>query len=578
MRTILSNLDIVYLKCKKGLGRWTKFYRHNPHRLALEYFGMKWLTPMQCILIDTVLKFPYLIMIASRGMGKTILLAVCICIKAVLYPGIKIVISAGKRRQSLEIILKIQSFCMDSENLRREIEDIKVGLADGGIVFKNGSSVTIATASENARAIRANWIIYDEFVKIPKIIIDTVIRKFKAGVRVPAFKTKPKYKNYPDEENCETYISSATYKHHWAWLKFKDFFNLMVQGKDYAVLGFPWQFAVAQGYYPLKQVIDEMNEASFNSVSWSMEMDSLFYGESENAFFSFNEFSKNREIVLPVYPKEYYKDLRDGKFRYTEKQEGEIRLLVMDVATQGGDKNDNSAYVLYRLIPDENNQYTRYISYIEAVNGGHSLDQALRFKYLYYNLDVDYVGIDALGVGTGVFDNLVIEIRDEERDIVYPAWNTVDDDKMSGRCKINDAPKIIYSIKASQIFNSECAVRLKDDLRRGKVKLLVGEELGSEELEKIKGFEELSIETQTLFRLPYIQTTALVNEAVNLSYEIQNNNIKVKEASGMRKDRYSACSYGNQLASEIEKDLYLPNEATSLSSLIRMKTPVYERR
>ena len=31
-------------KLKQGVGKWVAFYRENPHRLAIDYLGLKWLT------------------------------------------------------------------------------------------------------------------------------------------------------------------------------------------------------------------------------------------------------------------------------------------------------------------------------------------------------------------------------------------------------------------------------------------------------------------------------------------------------------------------------------------------------
>lgn len=56
-----------YDKIQKGLGIWTSFYRENPHRFALDYFGMSWLRPFQQILIVLCMKFTYIMIIASRG-------------------------------------------------------------------------------------------------------------------------------------------------------------------------------------------------------------------------------------------------------------------------------------------------------------------------------------------------------------------------------------------------------------------------------------------------------------------------------------------------------------------------------
>ena len=42
---------------------------------------------------------------------------------------------------------------------------------------------------------------------------------------------------------------------------------------------------------------------------------------------------------------------------------------------------------------------------------------------------------------------------------------------------------------------------------------------------------------------------------INLDYTQTDGKIKVMEASGMRKDRYSAISYANHIANELERDM-----------------------
>lgn len=47
----------------------------------------------------------------------------------------------------------------------------------------------------------------------------------------------------------------------------------------------------------------------------------------------------------------------------------------------------------------------------------------------------------------------------------------------------------------------------------------------------------------------------MINEMINLDYTQTDGKIKVMEASGMRKDRYSAISYANHIANELERDM-----------------------
>lgn len=84
-------------RIEQGMSRWVSFYRENPHRLAIDYFGMRWLAVFQQILLYLIVKFTYVMIIASRGMGKSQIVAAAICVKCTLYPGLQVTVAAGVR-------------------------------------------------------------------------------------------------------------------------------------------------------------------------------------------------------------------------------------------------------------------------------------------------------------------------------------------------------------------------------------------------------------------------------------------------------------------------------------------------
>lgn len=557
-----------------GVGVWTSFYREHPHRFAKEYLGMSWMTRTQQLLLNIILRFTYSMIIASRGFGKTMIIAAAICVKAILYPGVEIIIAAGNRSQSINVINKIiEIFMPASQNLQNEISAWKSTQAEAYVKFQNGSIVKVVTARDSARSARANWVICDEFVQIKKTVIDSVLRKFKAGQRRPGFYDIPKYKDYPKEVNTETYISSAHYKYHYSWNRFKAFFKSMIKGENYVCMGFPYQLPVAEGYYPVEQIREEMQEDDFDSIKFSMEMDSLFFGENSNAFYSYTDLEINRVLDIPVYPPGFYAILGDPKFKYKPSENGEIRLIAMDIATQGGSKNDNTCYVVYSLKPNDSLQYERSIIYIEVLNGGHTEDQAIRLRQLFDDFEGDFVAVDTMGVGIGVFDCLVRELIDEERGKVYAPWTCVNDASMAERCKDPDAKPVIYSIKATAQMNNDMAVGFRDCLKRGKVRLLVSEIDGQETFLKNKHYNRLSEEDKVMFQLPFYNTTMLINETINLSYEVVGGKIKVSEPAGMRKDRYSAASMGNYVASFLERDILRPRSNINVLSGFQFRQP-----
>lgn len=536
-----------------GIGIWTSFYRANPHRFAKEYLGIT-LKLFQVILIFMMNHSFYFMYLASRGQGKTFLTSIYCCIRCILWPETKIVVASGNMKQAREVVEKIDDLRKNSPNLTREISDLSTSTNDAKVEFHNGSWIKVVASNDGARSKRANCLIADEFRMIDLDIINKVLRKFLTAPRQPKYLNKPEYAHL-QERNKEIYLSSAWYQHHWSWNKLKSFFNAMVAGKNYFICGLPYQLAIKESLLMKDQVLDEMSEDDFDEIGFFMEMECMFFGESEKAFFKFEDLEKNRRINKPIYPKDYYSLIKDKSFLYEQKKQGEIRLISNDIAGMAGKENDASIYTIIRLIPNLKG-YDRHIIYMEGKVGGHTTDQAIRIRQLFDDFDCDYVVLDTQSMGLGVFDQLVQPLFDKERNTEYEPWSCINDERMSERCAYPNAQKLIYSIKGNQTFNSECAISLRDGLKRGKVKLLVSELDGKEFLKKLKGFESLPIETQAKFESVFIQTTALINEMINLEGERTDSGlIKLKEPKTKRKDRYSSVTYGNYIANELERDL-----------------------
>ena len=99
-----------------------------------------------------------------------------------------------------------------------------------------------------------------------KNTINTVLRKYKANPRSPAYLNKPEYAHLA-ERNQEIYLSSAGAKWHWSYEKFKSFFNSMMNGKKYFVCDLPYQLTIKDGLRMREEVIDEMSESDFDALA-----------------------------------------------------------------------------------------------------------------------------------------------------------------------------------------------------------------------------------------------------------------------------------------------------------------------
>lgn len=160
-------------------------------------------------------------------------------------------------------------------------------------------------------------------------------------------------------------------------------------------------------------------------------------------------------------------------------------------------------------------------------------------------------------VGMGIYDELIRDLTDPDTGEVYPAFTCKNDEVMAERYKgsASNPQKVIYSIKGTPQFNSDCASLLKDSLKRGKLRLLMSEQEADIYLNTLKGFKSLSADKKTELMMPYIQTTLTINEIVNLKYEVVGAKVRISEKGNDRKDRYSSLAYGNYIACELEREI-----------------------
>jgi hypothetical protein len=154
--------------------------------------------------------------------------------------------------------------------------------------------------------------------------------------------------------------------------------------------------------------------------------------------------------------------------------------------------NDASAIFINQMLPTKSGRYINNIMYCDAAEGLHTEDQALMIRRLYDEFSCDYIVIDTIGVGLGVFDALVRDIVDPDTGEIYPALSCCNNQEMADRCTVKGAEKVIWAIKANTTLNSECAILLREGFRSGKVRLLITEYDGDEAMSSIKGYNSLS--------------------------------------------------------------------------------------
>lgn len=385
-------------------------------------------------------------------------------------------------------------------------------------------------------------------------IIKNVLRRFLATPRQPKYMNDPKYASLA-EQNKEIYLSSSWYKSHWSWEKFSSTVTMMSKGAKQFCCALPYTLSVHHGLLTKEQIIDELTAPDFDSVSWAIEMEALWWGENSNSYFKLEDIDKNRILTKAFYPQNNL-DYDPRTKSSLPKIKGELRIIGLDVALMKGAKNDNSIFTLMRIIPN-GSSYQRQVVYMEHLNGCHSELQAIRLKQLFEDFECDYVIIDTQGIGMAVYENCIKTLYDRERDKEYPAWTCFNNKEMAERCVAPDALPVIYSMKVVAAHtNHEIAVNLREDLKQGRIKLLASDMEMKEEFRHSKKYSKFGIEEQNKLLAPFMQITILTNEMINLSYQMTDAGlIKIFETGNSRKDRYSSLAYANYLARLLEKDL-----------------------
>ena len=285
----------------------------------------------------------------------------------------------------------------------------------------------------------------------------------------------------------------------------------------------------------------------------------MWYGSAEDAFFDFESISKNRRITYPMLP-DRLASLVGGSslVRIPLKQNGEIRILSADIALMPSKKNKNDATAIFinQLKPTKAGRYSSNIVYAESHEGLRTDDQALVIRKLFDEYACDYLVLDANGLGLGVYDCLARDMSDPETGEIYPALSCCNNQEMAARCTVMGAKKVIWAIKASQSFNSDVAFLLREGFNSGRIRLLLDGDMDNDALiKKLPKYKTLTELEKERIKMPYINTTLLIDELTKLEHESVGGKVRIHERSGMRKDRYSSLAYNFYVATQLETKL-----------------------
>jgi hypothetical protein len=280
------------------------------------------LHPIQVAILEEFWTRPFPMFVASRGFGKSFLMALYCTLRCILNPGTKIVVVGAAFRQSKLVFEYMETIWRNSAILR----SIFSGNDDGPrrdvdrCTMRFGDSWTIAVPmgdGSKIRGLRAHIIIADEFASISPDIYETVVSGFAAVSANPIQNVKEEAKKKAMTEaglwseeleqiqikkgNQAIIAGTADYSFkHFAqyWRRYKDIINSkgdtkkleeIFKGevpesfswKDYSIIRVPYEL-IPKGFMDDKQV--SRAKATIHTGIYNMEYAACFTADSDGFF------------------------------------------------------------------------------------------------------------------------------------------------------------------------------------------------------------------------------------------------------------------------------------------------------
>lgn len=496
----------------------------------------------QRVFLRAAIRHRYFYATFCRAFSKSFLSMMILMTRCVLYPGSHAFVTTGGKEQAAGITReKVDEICRLIPGFKNEINwergQSKASNKDVEYKFKNGSILDVMAGRESSRGKRYTFGLMEECILIDETALNEII--------IPTMNVNrrlPDGSRHPEEvtNKSQIYVTTAGYKGTFAYRKLiQTLVHSITDPGEAMVMGGTWRIPVLEGLLQ-RSFIDELKlDGTYNEASFEREFSSIWSGDSENAFFSGEKIDKNRTLLQA----EYEYDIKNAKNSYY--------VLGVDVGRIGC----TTEICVFKVV-DTVNTTNKYLVNIYSFDAEHFEDQAINIKRLYYKYKARAVALDANGLGIGLVDYLVKDQTDPDSGELLPNFGVInDDDGLYKKFKTNDTESdVLYLIKANAPINTECYTYAQTQLSSGKVKFLIDEVQAKNKLIATKVGQAMSVSQRTDYLKPYVLTSILREEMLNLTEENEGINIILKQISrGIRKDKFSAFIYGLYYIKQIEE-------------------------
>ena len=515
----------------------------------------------QRVFLRIVMRHKWVYAVFPRAYSKSFLTMMSLMLKAILYPGTQAAVTTGGKEQAASItIAKIEEICKLIPALNNEINwdrgQSKKSKDNVKYIFKNGSTIDILAARESSRGQRRHCIVVEEAIlmdgdALNEIIIPTtnIDRRLGDGT------------THPEElvNKSQTFITTAGWKNSFSYDKLIDMLiNSVIEPDNYMIMGGTFETPVKEGLLD-EDFVDKLKlEGTFNDSSFDREYRSIWSGDAENAYFSSDVFDKYRQLNQP----EYEHSGRSSKTAYY--------ILGIDV----GRTKCSTEVCVIKVTPQPQGASIKSLVNIFSIVAEDFEIQAIKIKKLFYKYKCRVASIDANGLGIGLIDFMTKSQIDPDTGEELPPFGveggTLDEvhdqyKKIKGDNVERDA---MYLIKANAPINTSMHAYVQTQLSSGRIKLLIDEREASTKLMSTKVGQNMTPEQRADHLMPFVQTSILKDQMLNLVEETDGVNIILKQNNrSIKKDKFSAFEYGLYYA-KLDEERKRKRKTSSIANMM----------
>ena len=547
-------LNLTYSKDSKKIGiseerihrikpvmrSYIAFWREYPD-LFVDFMSTGWdpeakptfkLLFYQRVFLRVSMRYKYVYAVFPRAYSKSFLSVLILLIRGILYPGAKLFSTAGGKEQAATILSdKVRDICNKIPAFNKEI-DWRRGQTQESkdyclYILKNGSTIENLAASERSRGRRMHAGLIEECVGVDQKILQEVI--------IPTMNVSRKCLDGTTQEEevlnqAQLYITTAGYKNTFSYEKLIQLMVRMItKPKEAFIMGGTWRIPVALGLQSKNFITSIQQDPTFNLASFQREYESMWSGTVENAFFDGDKFDRNRILQKP----EYEYSGRSNQNAYY--------ILGIDV----GRKGCQTCIIVFKVTPTQNGESIKSVVNIIDLEDMHFEQQAIQIKKTFYKYKAQRVVIDGNGVGLGLVDYMVKQQNDEGE--LLPDFGVCnDDEKYYKQYRTNICEDdAMYIIKANAPINTAAHTIAKSQMESGKIKFLINDIDAKNKLLGTRLGQNMKPEARNEYLKPYVLTSMLRDEMLNLREENEGVNVILKQANKrIPKDKFSALEYG----------------------------------